>query len=152
MSGEATKQRGASILEFALVAPLFIMILFSLVEFSWVFYQTLDTRHGAREAARLIAVNYSPNINSGIDQRDDLIEEICARIEEPAQTRVGFELEVPGSSSSGALARVRVERDLEQLTGFFGEFLSNVEPSSEVAFRLERDATWTPTTTPLACP
>lgn len=145
-------QRGASLIEFVIIVPILVGILFAILEFGWAFYQVLDTRHGAREGARLIAVNYSPNDNTGTAQRDDLIAEICLRLEDPALSRISMEFVSSSDTEAGDLAVIRVERDLEQLTNFYAEFLDNVFPNSEVRFRLERDAGWAPTTSLTACP
>lgn len=147
-----SRQRGASLIEFVLIGPLLFAVLFGIIEFGWAFYQVLDTRHGAREAARLIAVNYSPNDNTGNPQRDDLIAVICTRLENPDDSRVQFNFDTAGEEDAGDLVTVRVERDLEQLTNFYNLFLDNVKPNSEVTFRLERNASWSPATTPTDCP
>ncbi len=150
--GDDGEQRGASLVEFVLIVPILVGILFAIVEFGWVFYQVLDTRHGAREGARLVAVNYSPNDNSGSQQRDDLIAEICLRLEEPGLSRVSLTFENASDTDAGDMATIRVERDLEQLTNFYAEFLNNLTPSSEVTFRLERNAGWSATSGLTDCP
>ena len=48
----------------ALVAPVLILLLLGIVDFGWAFSENLDVRHGAREASRLVAVNYRPNANA----------------------------------------------------------------------------------------
>lgn len=146
------KQRGATLIEFVIIVPILVGILFAIVEFGWTFYQVLDTRHVAREGARLVAVNYSPNDNTGADQRDDLIAEICLRIEDPGVSRVSLEFIDAAKTDVGDMAVIRVERDLEQLTNFYNEFLKDVTPNSEVTFRLEREAGWAPTTSLTPCP
>src|SRR3546814_1386321 len=49
-------QRGAALVEFALIATPLFMILFGTIEFGWAFFQLNDIRHGAREGIRLVAV------------------------------------------------------------------------------------------------
>ena len=48
--------RGASAVEFALVMPLFIMMVFGIIAFGVVFAQKLALSNGAREAARFSVV------------------------------------------------------------------------------------------------
>jgi Flp pilus assembly protein TadG len=48
--------RGAAAVEFALVAPLFIMLVFGVISFGIVFAQNLALGNGAREAARSAVV------------------------------------------------------------------------------------------------
>ena len=53
----ARKERGATLVEFAVLAPLLILLLFGIIDFGWAMGNYNDVRHGAREAARLAAVN-----------------------------------------------------------------------------------------------
>ncbi|MEZ5340988.1 MAG: hypothetical protein R2706_05945 [Acidimicrobiales bacterium] len=99
--------------------------------------------------ARLAAVNYQPTSNNGETQTAELIAEICNRLETPDAGRVLLSWTSDGSA--GSLATIRVERDLDQLTGFFS-FLDDFTPASEIEFRLERSATWSQTTGEVECP
>ncbi|MFT7598281.1 MAG: Flp pilus assembly protein TadG [Acidimicrobiales bacterium] len=145
------KERGAALVEFALISPFLFLILFGIIDFGWMFTQVIDTRHGTREAARLAAVNYQPTADVGLTQTDLIVAEVCARLEDPTVSRVT--LTVDGTDrSTGGTATVRVERDLEQLTGFFAPMLDGNTPSSEVKFRLERTITWDDTSGQQACP
>ncbi len=49
--------QGASAVEFALVLPLLLMLVFAVIDYGWWFGETLGLRSGVREAARLGAVN-----------------------------------------------------------------------------------------------
>ncbi|MDH3731774.1 MAG: pilus assembly protein, partial [Acidimicrobiia bacterium] len=51
-------ERGGSLVEFAILAPLLFVILFGIIEASWAFSQQLEIRHGARETVRLAATDY----------------------------------------------------------------------------------------------
>jgi Flp pilus assembly protein TadG len=53
----ARRERGATLVEFAILAPLLILLLFGIIDFGWAMGNYNDVRHGAREAARLAAVN-----------------------------------------------------------------------------------------------
>lgn len=126
-------------------------LLFGIIEFSWIFNQVLDVRHGSREGARLVAVNYQAG-PSPTAQTAAIIATICARVDEPSKVRVTITLETAGADEPGDVAFVRVERDLEQLTGFFDVFLQNVQPNAKTAFLLEQNATWSPSLGETACP
>ena len=54
-----TRDRGAAAVEFALVLPLFIAILFAIVHFGFVFFIWNDMGNAAREAARRLSVDDS---------------------------------------------------------------------------------------------
>jgi hypothetical protein len=147
-----SRERGAAAVELALIAPLLFTILFGIVEFGWTFSQVLDVRHGAREGARLAAVNYRPADETGSAQTDQLVATICGRVDDPDVTRVSLSFETSGATGAGDTAVIHVERDLEQLSGFFDPMLKGISPDSEVTFRLEQPADWAETTGFQSCP
>ena len=73
MARRDKSERGANLVEFALVAPFLILLLFGIIEFSWLFAQDLTIKHGAREGARLAAVAYGGTTT-------DLTNETIARM------------------------------------------------------------------------
>lgn len=50
--------RGAAIVEFAVLMPLLILLLIGGVETAWLFSQQIDVRHAAREAGRMAATDH----------------------------------------------------------------------------------------------
>jgi Flp pilus assembly protein TadG len=52
-----SSERGANLVEFAILAPLLILLVFGIIDFGWAMGTYNDVRHGAREAARFAAVN-----------------------------------------------------------------------------------------------
>ena len=53
-------QRGATLVEFAFVLPVFILFLFAIIDFGWLFTQFLGVKQSAREGARLaIGLGYA---------------------------------------------------------------------------------------------
>lgn len=141
--------RGAVLVEFALVAPLLFLLIFGIIEFGWAFFQLLDVRHGARETARLVAVNYKATNSSGDPQTVEIITEGCARMD--SGDDVTIQITGGGIVSSGATATIEVEKPLDTLTGFFDVVLGGVDLSSNVDIRVEQNSTWNPTTAPGAC-
>jgi Flp pilus assembly protein TadG len=147
-------ERGASLVEFALVAPLLLLLLIGMVELGWLFAQNLDVRHGAREGARLAAVNYpeGPPPNSGSPSnanRDALVAEVCSRMQTPASATV----DISSTGDVGDPATVVVESPGDTLTGFIDFLLPpSLTLSSTVQIRLEQEATWTDTGGAQACP
>lgn len=123
-------------MEFGLIAPLLFLLVFGVIEFGWAFVQYLDVKHGAREAGRLAAVNYGTG--AGTVQSDDLINEVCTRIDDT--DGVEFTISLPGGAGIGQTAAVDVERTYSSLTGFFN--FVDVELDSHVQVRLEQPATW----------
>src|SRR5918996_630430 len=56
----ATDERGAALVEFALVLPLLLILLLGMLEFGKVFNYWIDTTHLANEGARWAVVNRNP--------------------------------------------------------------------------------------------
>lgn len=137
---------GASTVEFALVAPLLLMLIFGIMEFGWLFAQHLDVRHGTREASRLVAVNWSASDPESVAdvQTAEIVAESCSRMQhgEGALVSMGLVSSGIGAADKGSVARVEVARKPEQLTGMFGPIIDPIELSSSVELRLEREATW----------
>jgi Flp pilus assembly protein TadG len=127
--------------------PFLIMLLFGIIEFAWVFAQNLDIRHGAREGARLAAVNFPIGATNGSVARNDtdrdaLIDEICARMQ--IASGVTVELQSAGTVGSAATAKASAPRNT--MTGLLDWVLSpSIVLSSDVEIRLEQPATWTDT-------
>ena len=130
------------------MAPLFFLLVFGIIEFGWAFGQNLDVRHGAREGARLLAVNYQPTTAIGTTQTNLIVAELCGRMEGVAGAQVSI---TTTTTAIGARATVELSAPLETLTGFLDPILAGRRLSSQIDFRLEQAATWAPTTTQ-ACP
>jgi Flp pilus assembly protein TadG len=138
--------RGAVLVEFALIAPILFLILFGIIEFGWAFLQDIDVRHGAREGARLAAVDFKTTATpTAAQQQDQIIQEMCTRMD--ADTSVSVNLYRPVSNASGGNLvgqeiEVRVHQDYDSLTGFMGPFVDGITLSSTVSIRIEQDAHW----------
>lgn len=134
-------ERGANLVEFALLAPLLILLVFGIIEFSWVFAQNINVRHGAREGARLAAVNFTP-----------LVPETCNRMDllgGATVTLAGTEINGTSGYGPGDEVAVTVDAPVQVITGLFTSWLpTNLD--STVAIRVEQPATWTDGTT--SCP
>lgn len=115
--------------EFALVVPFLLMLLFGVIDASWVMAQHNDLRQGVREAARLAAVNGGDVAMMG--------NSICGRMDLATGQTITFTDSPNGKV--GELARAAVDAPMETLSGytpvtrFFGGNLS-----SEIEFRLEQ--------------
>lgn len=151
MSNEATTRRfhddrGAVLVEFALISPFFFLLVFGIIEFGWVFAQHLDVRHGAREGGRLVAVDYADEAGDIDAQLDALGSAICERMDHASGATLTFELTAtpPADSppSFDDFAQVTVEADAETITGFFDPLLADLDLHSTIETRLEQDAHW----------
>jgi Flp pilus assembly protein TadG len=57
MEDRRRRSRGQSLVEFAIVFPIFILVLFGLIEFSFMLYSQMTVSNAAREAARVSVVD-----------------------------------------------------------------------------------------------
>lgn len=146
------RDEGASLIEFAILAPFLLLLLFGLIEFAWLFSQNLDVRHGAREGARLIAVNYpygpNPPTLTPTAQASAIVAEVCDRMDVAS----GAEVTLSSSGGVGDDATASVEAPAETLTGFLDWMISpTMTLQSEVTIRVEQPKTWAVTTSE-SCP
>ena len=145
------KDRGAAAVEFALVLPLLLTLLFGIIEFGWAYAQMLDVRHGAREGARLVAVNDFPagltaDDLSAAQQTDHLVATICDRMDLTNDAKISLELQTVGGVSAGQTVDVTVEMPLQTVTGWFDPLIGSKELTSTLQVRIEQEATWQETT------
>lgn len=147
------RERGANLVEMALVAPFLLVLLFGIIEFSWLFAQDLTIKHGAREGARLAAVAF------GADS-DALFDETCGRMNVATGPTITVTLDQTlvspaGSMEPGDGIEMTVSQTFNSLTGIMDWVLAPIESSglsSTVEIRAEQTPTpyWTSTT--FTCP
>jgi hypothetical protein len=129
-------ERGASLVEFAVLLPLLVLLLIGIVEFGWLYSQNIDVRHGAREGARLAATT---TVLTG----PQIVTETCNRMDITGlqSVDVGLHRDGPGI---GDRVEVGVRAVPTSLTGFFGAlFPATLESTIET--RLEQAPSWSNT-------
>lgn len=146
-----SKERGAAAVEFALVLPLLLTLVFGIIEFGWAYAQMLDVRHGAREGARLVAVNDFPAGQTADDltateQTNHLVSTICNRMDLTNDAKISIELVVSGGVSAGQTVLITVDMPLQTVTGWFDPLIGAKDLSSTLQVRIEQEATWAETT------
>ena len=139
--GQKRREQGASLVEFAVILPLLVMLIFGIIKASWAFAQHNDVRHGAREGARLSAVDHGtlPQIGQEVCDRMDLV--YAASSPQVTLTPIGSD------GNIGGLAAVTVQGNLNTLTGLLDWAFGGIQLQSRVEFRLEQpvggsDAQW----------
>ncbi len=55
---------GQSMVEFALILPVFLLILCGIIDFGWLFYNQLSLNNACREGARYAVVNTADNADT----------------------------------------------------------------------------------------
>jgi Flp pilus assembly protein TadG len=73
-------ERGATLVEFAFLLPVFILFVFAVIDFGWAFAQNLDVKQGAREGGRIVAVN--GGAGSGTTQCQSIQSQIRGRTQD----------------------------------------------------------------------
>ena len=145
------RDAGVALVEFAIVMPLFFLLVFGIIEFGYAYFQQVDVRHGAREGARLAAVNYRETATpTPADQTTQIVNEVCDRMDSGDDTSV--RVTRSGTAAIGQVLEVEVEKPLVQLTGFLGFALNGITLRSTVDSRIEQVATWQSLATGQACP
>ena len=128
------REKGASAVEFAIVVPLLLTLVFGIMETGWLFAQLVEVRNGAREGARMAVVDY-PTPGSG--DSGAIVTQVCSRATLSAD-RASVTIVDTGNDS----AKVTVTQDYESLTGFLPMF-NSVTITSVVEMRIEREeVTW----------
>jgi Flp pilus assembly protein TadG len=126
-------ERGANLVEFAFIAPLLIMLVLGIIDFGWILSQQQDVRHGAREAARLAAVN-----TGDVPTMTSLV---CSAMNVSTTATITFN---EGGGTTGSTATITVVSDVESLTGFsslpFAGALYPTTFTESITLRLEQDA------------
>ena len=135
MSKRHERERGANLVEFALIAPLLLMIVFGIIDFGWIISQQQDVRHGAREAARLAAVSTADGAT--------MAATVCDSMQVSAGATVTFNRSGGDIGDTGAITLVA---PVASLTGFnslpFVGALYPVSFTESLDFRMEQVATW----------
>ncbi len=131
-------EKGANLVEFAILAPFLILLLFGIIEFAWVFATNLDVKHGAREGARITAVNTPDTGNV------DLAAEICSRMSMVgSDTATTITWASDGTPAVGEGVIVTVSTPLATLTGIMDWAFGSVPTlDSTVEMRIEQPPDW----------
>lgn len=125
-----SKDRGANLVEFAILAPLLILLVLGIVEFGWLFSQNNDVKHGAREGARAAAVNLG---NEGV-----LLDRTCDSMDLTSNI-VTVQFTDSASGNIGEAASVSVVATPTSLSGLgLIEALMPASLTSTIEFRLEQ--------------
>ena len=134
--------------EFAVVLPIFALLLFAMIDFGLVFQSYLGLRSGVNAGARDASVSQIDSSCSPTAQNDDNLM-ICT-----VQNRIGSLLGVVpgtvhvsiafanGSSAAGSSVIVSAQANLKSTTGLTGPFLNGKSVCSTSEIRLEQTATF----------
>lgn len=127
-----SKERGAALVEMALITPFLLTLLLGIIEFGYIYGQFNDVRHGAREGARYAAVDGGDNtsIHARVCEAMDLSAGI---------TSLTIELTDGTNGEIGDVAEISVTATVTGLSGapIISSFIPN-SLTSDIEFRLEQ--------------
>jgi Flp pilus assembly protein TadG len=107
-----TDDRGAAVVEFALVLPVLIVLVLGIIEFGRIFNVQVSITNAAREAARTMAIENDPAL-----ARTDAIN--AAPSVNPALVAGEISI-VPADCDAGETVNVTITHDVALLSGWFG--------------------------------
>lgn len=113
------REDGQAMVEFALVLPIFLLILCGIIDFGWLFYNQLSLNNACREGARYAVVNTAENADTQaiINHIENATTTVFAK--DGVDIRVSYSS--PGDPTSGDIT-VSLEADIS----FFTPVLSTV--------------------------
>jgi Flp pilus assembly protein TadG len=150
--GDGDDERGAALVEFAIIAPFLILLVFGMIDFGVAFADYQNVRSGTREAARLGVVNDLENaptcvINGATispPAEPSTPTEATNALVCKAKNRIALdeneakvEIDVTGPAIGDRL-RVCVSFPVSSLTGVTAGFLTGRVLTSAVTMRLEQ--------------
>lgn len=142
---------GAALVEFAILAPLLLLLVVGIIEFGWLFAQMNELRHVAQEGARWGAVS-RPDVTGDASLTEaDLVQRACDAANLPGGTTVFISAD-NGDGAVGSTASVTVRADVQSLTN--APIISSFLPSTlnnTATFRLEQPAAWADITVEEEC-
>ena len=144
---------GASLVEFAIVVPIFALLLFAMIDFGLAFQSFLGLRNGVNAGARVASVNQvDSSCTANAADANNLM--ICT-----VQNRIGSLLGVQagsvqvainfpnGTSNVGDPVKVCAQATLKSTTGITAPFLSGKSIYTASQIRLEQSPTYSSGTT-----
>lgn len=131
--GSDFRRRASSLVEFALVAPLFFLLIFGIIDFGRLFFTRATLQHALREAGRFaVTGNKLPGVNPATSQPYTRVESI---IEVAKKAAVGLDVTgITVSSQAGGpnhaggpgdRVTVSITTTLRIITPIIGQFFTD---------------------------
>ncbi|MFB6612308.1 TadE/TadG family type IV pilus assembly protein [Agromyces sp. NPDC056379] len=108
----ARTERGAAAVEFALIVPVLLLLVFGVIEFSRLYNEQISLTNAARSAARVMAI--------GNNQAAAVAEAIVAAPALDPPLTGGDVAVSPSACTVGATTTVTITYSASLLTGWFG--------------------------------
>jgi hypothetical protein len=139
-------ERGAALVEFAIVLPLVVLLLMGIIDFGFGLSNLNSMRHGTRESVRRAVVadvgsDSTCIIASGspavAGDTKNLVCQIKAQTGLP-ESKLRVKVVVPKSHVEGEPLILCTQYPLESITGMFSSLLNNKTVHAEVHMRIEK--------------
>jgi Flp pilus assembly protein TadG len=132
------KERGATLIEFAIIVPLLAALLFGIIEFGVIYGDQINLRHGTRDAARLAVVG---NFNAVASCSGSNAQKLaCITRQRSNSNDARVRIRVPAGGGTGNPVIVCAQVPVTPVTGIF-PFLNNRVLTSRTEMRLETTVT-----------
>jgi hypothetical protein len=139
----ARTERGASIVEFALLAPVFVALVMGIIDFGMGLSDNLALRQGVREGARqAVVANFGTDVSCtvvGASPPTATRQLMCLTKEriggDEASLRV--KVDVLGTYQRGTSMLVCAQRPFVSTSGFFAAFTNGKQLRNKVRMRIE---------------
>jgi Flp pilus assembly protein TadG len=133
---------GQSIVEFAVIFPIFILLVFSVIDFGFAMQQRGTLQHAAREGARYAATR--DNADGGAFVMGRTLDQAQALVEQNDVCITYVDLDGSGDIEEGDAVDVEISYVYEPFIfrtalGFFGGSAPNVDMTVTGSARLELD-------------
>jgi|GEM_PF-428348 len=138
-------EEGASLVEFALVLPIFALFLFGMTDFGAAFQSLITLRSGVNAGARLASVNQmDSSCASAANPMQCTIQHRIGTLLAVNPSTIQVAISFPGgASSAGSDVKVCGWGTLHSVSGFTGPILNGKVISAVSQIRLEQDASYT---------
>jgi hypothetical protein len=140
----ARNERGAALVEFALIVTLFLLLVFGLIEFGIDYNNYIAVRNGSREAARAGVVNDLRNAPSCTINGTTVTPPSNPASQTDATNRIGLKgadtkikIVVPSPTIGGTL-QICADYPVSSFTGIVAPFVAGKKIVSNVTMRLEQ--------------
>jgi hypothetical protein len=148
-------ERGAALVEFAIILTLFFLLIFGMIEFGLDYNDYISVRNGSREGARLAVVNdvssapscringssVSPPANP-TNSTDATNALICKTKDRIGLKQSSIKVQIIAGVNPGDSLQVCASYPVGSITGMVAPFVAGKQLVSKVTMRLEQTPTY----------
>lgn len=116
-------EEGQSMVEFALVLPILLVLVCGIIDFGWLFYNQLSLQDACREGARTACVN-STDVNINDTVKNKILENLPDGLKSTVTVTVTFS---NAANKTNGDVTVKLNAKLKILTPVLGVFYTDQE-------------------------